>query len=149
MIAPPSSCRKPYIWEMQKMLSRAPRPTKPSVGEQLIELLVVPVGLVPGGVGSIGDRQHLRRRCATRPIAGNEGTLQPDVVPEAVRRLLLQIDLDAGLPGAGLEQSALVDGAVERRVGGLQDDFRICNAGLLEMERRLFSYLRCGSSLLK
>ena len=24
------------------------------VGEQLIELLVVPVGLVPGGVGSIG-----------------------------------------------------------------------------------------------
>ena len=102
------------------------------VGEQLLELLVVPVRLVPGRARRVGDREHLRRRRAPAPVARDERALEPDVVPEAVGRLLLQVDLDAGLGRARLEQRALVDRAVERGVGRLQQDLRIGDARFLE-----------------
>ena len=103
-----------------------------SVGEQLLELLVVPVRFVPGRAPGVGDREHLGRRRAAAPVARDERPLEPDVVPEAVRGLLLQVDLDAGLAGARLKKRALVDGAVERRVGSLKQDLRIGEARLLE-----------------
>src|SRR5208337_1189677 len=104
------------------------------VGEQLLKLRVIPVRLVPGRAGLEGDREHLRRRRPSAPVAADERTLQPHIVEETVGRLLLQVDLDAGLGGARLEQRALIDRSVERCVRDLQQDLRVGNARLLEVE---------------
>ena len=53
------------------------------------------------------DRQHLRRCRTAAPVAGDERALQPDIVPEAVRGLLLHFHLDAGLRGLAWNSAAM------------------------------------------
>ena len=66
-----------------------------AVVERVLERLVAPLGFVPTGTQTIGDRQTDRRR-PDRPTGGEGRTLHPDIIPVTFRRRHLQIDLDPG-----------------------------------------------------
>src|SRR5262249_26294610 len=102
--------------------------------------------VVPSRIRLVSDREHLRRRRTATPIRGNERRLQPDIVPEAVSRLLLDAERDAGLGSGRLEQHRHVDGTGESRVGSRQRDLAAAETGLAEMELGL---VRIVSALLE
>ena len=105
------------------------------VGEQLLELLVLPVRLVPGRIG-----RRRRPRASASPPAGR---------PSSSRRTAPFSQTLSKKPSAGSfftstlmpafaalawNSVAMIDRAVERRVRRLQHDLRIGDSRLLEME---------------
>lgn len=65
--------------------------------EQLVELLVLPVGVVPGGTRRINGREHGIGRGAPIPEHHGHGFIHPDIVPVAVERRLFDPQVDASL----------------------------------------------------
>ena len=69
----------------------SPRPSRGSLASpsSFSNRSFFPVRFIQGRVGSIRVPQNVRRRRAPAPIALDERTLEPDLVPKAVGRLLL------------------------------------------------------------
>jgi len=65
--------------------------------QQGVEALVLPVRIVPGGIGRVTDGGHQVHAGPTAPETGEERLLQPNIRPVAVIRLAHHLDLDAGL----------------------------------------------------
>ena len=78
MISPPSSCtiscRSWYIC-LRLAVSSSAR----ACLQQLVEVLALPEGLVPGGVRLVGDREHQVGGRPAAPVGAAERLLHPDV----------------------------------------------------------------------
>ena len=102
----------------------------------LVELLVLPGGLVPGGTGLEEQAEEDVGRRARVDIAEADRDLHPVIRPVAIRRYLLELDLQAGRLGRLLQHQPHLDRAV---AAGEHDDRerRAQHAGLVEVELRL------------
>ena len=88
--------------------------------QHLVEVRALEARVVPVGRRQIGGRVHLVLGRAAAPVGCAEGLLVPDLVPVAVAGLALELDLDAGLGGALLEELGGIDRAREGDVRGPQ-----------------------------
>ena len=117
--------------------------------QQLVELLVLPLRLVPVGTGRVDLREHPVLRRTSAPVAGDPGLHQPDVGPVAVVGLAHGIDRDAGGLGRLDEKLGHVDRALEGGIGDMEVERETIHAGLLQMELRLLGIIGALRDLLR
>ncbi len=108
------------------------------LNQQGVEAFVLPVRIVPGGIGRVGGSEHQVLGGSAAPETGAKRLLQPDIRPVAVIRLAHYLDLDAGLGSRLAEQHRGVDGLRKRGIGGVELHRQAVEPSLFQVIPRLF-----------
>ena len=123
--SPPSSCRICCI--SAYMAARlASSVSERAATSSSLKRGLLPERVVPGGIRGIGRGHHPVDGRAAAPVGGNEGLLQPDIVPVAVIRLPDDVDVDVAGLGMLLPQDGGVDGAREGGIGDREVEREAC-----------------------
>ena len=97
-----------------------------------------PFGIVPAGIGRVGDGEHPVRRRPAAPVALDPSLLYPDIFPVAVIRLSDDLNLNTGLGCRFFDKNRGVYGSRKRGIGGMKLEGAAQFSGLLQMELGLF-----------